>query len=195
MRKALALALFAAACGKPAPEAAKPGRLAEALGALRVTAPCDKVVSLDWAHGWPVPVSGGVERYAVFFYPLGGNPASGPVLGSPRARAVFDVRAGKVVDCSPLPPTADPAPGGRWPAPVEGLGMKEFDARAAGLYAAAAEAAAAYASGDAAGAAGYWKAFDSLAEPALRAHYYALSPAFWEWLREAGVGTLPPPKS
>ena len=186
-RAALAVVLAAAACGKLQEAAAPaPPPVERALSALRVTAPCDKTVSLDWAHGWPVPIEGGSARFAVFFYPLGGNPDTGPRVGAPAARAVFDAKTGVVVDCAALPKRPDPAPGARWPKTADGLDMKAFDVRAAALYAAAEAAALAYARGDGAAAAAYWTAFDGLAEPALRADYYRLSPAFWDWLRKTG---------
>ncbi|TBR16777.1 hypothetical protein EPO15_18535 [bacterium] len=198
MRRAALLALaLAAACGKPAPEPAKaPAQPAvgRALDALRVVAPCDKVVSLDWAHGWPVPAEGGPSRFAVFFYPLGGSPDTGPRLGAPSARAVFDAKAGVVLECGALPAAAAPAPGARWPAAAAGLDMAGFEARATALYAAAEAAASGYARGDAAAAAAYWAAFDGLAEPALRADYYRLNPAFWDWLRAKTGKALDRPK-
>lgn len=200
MRKTLLLAVvLAAACGKPASEAAKPPKpeapaVSRALSAIRVAAPCDTVVPLDWAHGWPVPAEGGPARFAVFFYPLGGNPETGPRVGAPAAKAVFDAKSGKVLSCERLTPGPDPAPGTRWPAAAAGLDMAGFEARAGALYAAAEAAASAYARGDAAAAAAFWPAFDGLAEPALRADYYRLSPAFWEWLRAAGTPSLTKPK-
>lgn len=192
----LVLAL-AAACSKPAPEAAKPAAepaVQRALAAIRVAAPCDKTVSLDWAHGWPVPAEGGPARFAVFFYPLGGNPSTGPRLGAPAARAVFDAKAGKVLECPRLAARPDPAAGARWPAAAAGLDMAGFEARAAELYAAAEDAAAGYSGGDAAAAAAYWAAFDALAEPAFRDDYYRLNPAFWEWVRGAAGRSLDKPK-
>jgi len=193
MRRAALFALLAAAaCGKPAPEAAKaPAEpaLARALAALRMAPPCDAVVSVDWAHGWPVPAEGGPSRFAVFFYPLGGNPATGPRVGAPAARALFDAKSGAVLECARLPERADPSPGPRWPASAAGLDLAAFEARAAALYRVAERAAAAPEA-----AAEFWSAFDGLAEPALRADYYRLNPAFWERLRAAGVATLEKPK-
>lgn len=198
MRRAFAFLLaLAAACGKPAPEPAKAPEapaVARALSAIRVAAPCDAVVPLDWAHGWPVPAEGGPARFAVFFYPLGGTPETGPRVGAPAAKAVFDAKSGKVLSCERLTPGHDPAPGSRWPAAAAGLDMAGFEARATALYAAAEAAASAYARGDAAAAAAYWPAFDGLAEPALRDDYYRLSPAFWDWLRAAGSPALHKPK-
>ena len=196
-RGALFVLAFAAACSKPAPEAAKPTpepAVVRALSAIRVAAPCDKTVSLDWAHGWPVPAEGGPARFAVFFYPLGGNPETGPRVGAPAARAVFDAKAGKVLECERLAARPDPAAGSRWPASAAGLDMAGFEARAAALYAAAEKAAAGYAGGDAGAASAYWAAFDGLAEPALRADYYRLNPAFWEWVRGAAGRSLDKPK-
>lgn len=196
-RLALLASVLAAACSKPAPEAAKAApepAVVRALAAIRVVPPCDKTVSLDWAHGWPVPAEGGPSRFAVFFYPLGGNPETGPKMGAPTARAVFDAKAGKVFECERLAARPDPAAGARWPAAAEGLDMAGFEARAAALYAAAEKAAAGYSGGDAADAAAYWAAFDGLAEPALRADYYRLNPAFWEWVRSAAGRSLDKPK-
>lgn len=180
----------------PASPSAPSPTLRAALEALPAVPPCSAVVGSEWASGWPVPAEGGQTRYAVFFYPLGGDPESGPKLGAPAARALFDAKAGTVQSCEHMPARPDPAPGPRWPKAADGLDMKGFDARSDALYAATEKAAAAYAARDAAGPAAkdFWAAFDALAEPAFRDEYYRLNPAFWEWLRSAAGQSLLKPK-
>ncbi|MDE2292458.1 MAG: hypothetical protein KGL53_10275 [Elusimicrobia bacterium] len=197
-----AVLLVPAACRKAppaveAPKAVAPGAgLRRALAALPAVGSCASVVAPEWAEGWPVPAGGGPSRFAVFFYPLGGDPVSGPRLGAPAAKASFDAEAGTVSTCEALPAAADPPPGPRWPKAAQGLDMKGFEGRIDALYAAAEKAAAAYAAGDASSPAAeeYWSAFDGLAEPAFRDDYYRLDPPFWEWLRNAGGASLDKPK-
>ena len=92
--------------------------------------PCNNVIAGEWPYGWPVPlddVAGG--RFKIFFYPLTGTPDTGPTIATPAAEAVLDTAKGLPLSCSALPGYPKDLSRRRWPAAMDKLGLKEFDAR------------------------------------------------------------------
>jgi hypothetical protein len=200
MKLPLALiVLLACACRKTAAPALAPspaGGLAAAVRDARNAPACAKTVAQEWAAGRAVPLDA-PGRFAVFYYPMSGAPPAEPTMATPAASAVVDAGGGSPAQCRAWPVVPKDLAGPYWPAGVEKLDDKDFDARSARLDALTEAVGAAYAArrpptpADAALAAEYFGLFDSMAELPLRAHYYRLNPAFWEWVRAAGGRSLP----
>lgn len=192
----LALAAAAlAACSREEVPLAPPTTLQTVVEAAAGAPTCRAVISVDWAHGWPIPAAEGTGRYKIFFYPVTGNPESGPKVHTPTGEALLDTAGGKPVSCAALTEEPRELPGPRWPRALNGADMKEFERLSAGLYGRTEAIAAIYfaKSADKALAEGYVSVFESMAEPSLLAHYYKLNPDFWEWLRRTSGRSIPKP--
>ncbi len=189
---AAVLVLFG--CAKPQAPVSK---LKAAVRMARAQEPCSSIIAVEWPASWPIPAEGsGGRSYKIFFYPVTGNPSTGPLVHSPAGEAVVDSESGKPSSCVALPGAPKELSTRRWPEAAAALGIAEFDERSASLYAKTEALAAVYARGKrAVGAAAlakdYLRTFRSLAEPDLLPYYYRLNPAFWEWLRETAGDSIP----
>lgn len=197
MRTARLIAFLASivalgACSKPPRPVSD--KLARSVDAAQAAAPCSTSIPVEWAHSWPVPrADGGVT---VLFYPLAGDPASGPTLYAPAGTAVLS-SSGAIAGCGRLAGEPRKLSTRRWSAEAERLDPRAFERRAAELYDDTETAARWYASGKT--AAGperellrrYAEEFTLLAEPDLLGDYYRANPGFWEWLRAVAGVSIP----
>jgi hypothetical protein len=188
--------LALAACGKAPP--LPRGSLRTAFDALPHSPPCSQNLPQDWVSSWPVPGDTPGE-FKVLFYAL--DRRAQDASGLPRVR-VTDPRGhaefftdGRVEECTSNPVDLVPLDGERYPDAAMDMEEDEFDAATAKLLTLTEAVGAAYSrktKADTRALAAFWKQFDALAEPALRARYYELNPKFWEWLRRENGASLEP---
>ena len=195
MKRFLLISLLALPIACSRPQRPLSERLKQAVESLKTRAPCNRVIPLEWAYAWPLPQADG--DFLVLFYPLTGNPATGPKLYSPGGAAIIKP-SGEITSCLMFANEPRQLPHHRrWSFHFRGDSMEAFEKRACELFDATESVARLYSSGrplDASGraeAGRFWKDFQALAEPELLPDYYRADPDFWEWLRRASGGSIP----
>jgi len=192
----IVLAAFAGACSK-AGEPKKAG-LAEAASRVRYTATCRKMVPMEYARSYPLPLySDAGPSFRLFFYPLKTKflkghsmPVAEVLAPIVAARFASDGTGGSCERFS-APLQLDPGVtlGTRFPPEAAILGVRQFEMKQAELYALEEGVAAAYFVQDNSEAArqtagDFFDLFFAISEPGLRPYYYYLSPNFWQWIEK-----------
>jgi hypothetical protein len=191
----LAAFAFAGACGKLGEHKKA---LVEAASQVRYTAACRKMVPMEYARSYPLPLySDAGPSFRLFFYPLKTKFLKGRSM--PVAEALAPVVAarfasdgtGESCERFSAPLQLDPGVtlGPRVPPEAAILGVRQFEMKQAELYALEEGVAAAYFAQDGSDAArqavgDFFDLFFVISEPGLKPYYYYLSPDFWQWVEK-----------